>query len=403
MIKKIVIACDSFKGCLNSEEVALAAADGVRRVHPECSVAKVAVADGGEGTAGILVKALGGRAVTAYVSDPLGRQITAEYGIAEMETETGSEDAIGCKVSTAIIEMAQASGLTLLAENERNPLDTSTFGTGEMILDALNKGCRRFLIGIGGSATNDGGTGMLEALGVRFLDKTGKVIKGCCGKTLSEIASIDDSNLDAKAKESTFVIACDVTTPFCGEDGATKIFAPQKGASIEDISILETGMASLNKIIREKKGIDLGKMEGTGAAGGIGGAFKAFLNARLMKGVDMVLDSIGFDDIVKDADLVITGEGRIDSQSSKGKLIYGVLSRAERFNVPVIAIGGIIDIGDDPATEENFKGIYAIAPRPQNESDLRNAMRPEVATKNISDTVVRALEELFPSSCHGNL
>ena len=159
-------------------------------------------------------------------------------------------------------------------------------------------------------------------------------------------------------------------------------------------------MASLNDIIREKKGIDLGKTEGTGAAGGIGGAFKAFMNAVLTKGVDMVLDSIGFDDIVKDADLVITGEGRIDSQSSKGKLIHGVLNRAERFDVPVIAIGGIID---DPATEENFKGIYAIAPRPQNESDLRNAMRPEVATKNISDTVVRALEELFPSSCHRNL
>jgi len=399
MLRKIVIACDSFKGCLSSEEVASAAADGVRRAHPECSVEKVAVADGGEGTAGVLIKALGGRSVTADVSDPLGRQIKAEYGIAEMETETGSEDAIGCKVRTAIIEMAQASGLTLLAENERNPLDTSTFGTGEMILDALNKGCRRFLIGIGGSATNDGGTGMLEALGIRFLDKTGKVIKGCCGKTLSEIASIDDRNMAAGIKESTFVIACDVTTSFCGEDGATKIFAPQKGASAEDISILERGMASLNEIIRENKGIDLGKTEGTGAAGGIGGAFKAFMNAVLTKGVDMVLDSIGFDDIVKDADLVITGEGRIDSQSSKGKLIHGVLNRAERFNVPVIAIGGIID---DPASEGKFKGMYAIAPRPQNESDLRNAMRPEVATRNISDTVVRALEELFPSSCHVN-
>jgi len=391
MIRKIVIACDSFKGCLSSEEVALAAADGVRRVHPECSVEKVAVADGGEGTASVLMKAIGGRTVSADVSDPLGRQITAEYGIANMKTADGSTG-----VMTAIIEMAQASGLTLLTENERNPLYTSTFGTGEIILDALGKGCRRFLIGIGGSATNDGGTGMLEALGVRFLDSTGKVITGCCGKRLSEIASIDDSDLSAEAKESTFVIACDVTTPFCGEDGATRIFAPQKGASAEDISMLESGMISLNEIIREKKGIDLGKTEGAGAAGGIGGAFKAFMNARLTKGVDMVLDSIGFDNIIKDADLVITGEGRIDSQSSKGKLILGVLNRAERFNVPVIAIGGIID---DPASEGNFKGMYAIAPRPQDESDLRNAMRPEVAAKNISETVSKALEELFPSSC----
>jgi len=391
MIRKIVIACDSFKGCLSSEEVALAAADGVRRVHPECSVEKVAVADGGEGTASVLMKAIGGRTVSADVSDPLGRQITAEYGIANMKTADGSTG-----VMTAIIEMAQASGLTLLTENERNPLYTSTFGTGEIILDALGKGCRRFLIGIGGSATNDGGTGMLEALGVRFLDSTGKVITGCCGKKLSEIASIDDSDLSAEAKESTFVIACDVTTPFCGEDGATRIFAPQKGASAEDISMLESGMISLNEIIREKKGIDLGKTEGAGAAGGIGGAFKAFMNARLTKGVDMVLDSIGFDNIIKDADLVITGEGRIDSQSSKGKLILGVLNRAERFNVPVIAIGGIID---DPASEGNFKGMYAIAPRPQDESDLRNAMRPEVAAKNISETVSKALEELFPSSC----
>jgi len=395
MIRKIVIACDSFKGCLSSEEVALAAADGVRRVHPECSVEKVAVADGGEGTASVLMKAIGGRTVSADVSDPLGRQITAEYGIADMKTADGSTG-----VMTAIIEMAQASGLTLLTENERNPLYTSTFGTGEIILDALGKGCRRFLIGIGGSATNDGGTGMLEALGVRFLDSTGKVITGCCGKRLSEIASIDDSDLSAEAKESTFVIACDVTTPFCGEDGATRIFAPQKGASAEDISMLESGMISLNEIIREKKGIDLGKTEGAGAAGGIGGAFKAFMNARLTKGVDMVLDSIGFDNIIKDADLVITGEGRIDSQSSKGKLILGVLNRAERFNVPVIAIGGIID---DPASEGNFKGMYAIGPRPQDESDLRNAMRPEVAAKNISETVSKALEELFPSSCHGNL
>jgi len=391
MIRKIVIACDSFKGCLSSEEVALAAADGVRRVHPECSVEKVAVADGGEGTASVLMKAIGGRTVSADVSDPLGRKITAEYGIADMKTADGSTG-----VMTAIIEMAQASGLTLLTENERNPLYTSTFGTGEIILDALGKGCRRFLIGIGGSATNDGGTGMLEALGVRFLDSTGKVITGCCGKRLSEIASIDDSDLSAEAKESTFVIACDVTTPFCGEDGATRIFAPQKGASAEDISMLESGMISLNEIIREKKGIDLGKTEGAGAAGGIGGAFKAFMNARLTKGVDMVLDSIGFDNIIKDADLVITGEGRIDSQSSKGKLILGVLNRAERFNVPVIAIGGIID---DPASEGNFKGMYAIAPRPQDESDLRNAMRPEVAAKNISETVSKALEELFPSSC----
>ena len=400
MIRKIVIACDSFKGCLSSEEVARAVAAGVRRVIPGCIVESAAVADGGEGTSRVLTRCLGGRTIRVEVSDPLGRRITAEYGIADMETYAG--------IRTAIIDMAQASGLTLLTDDERNPLYTSTYGTGEMILDALGKGCRRFLIGSGGSATNDGGTGMLEALGVRFLDMAGNEIRNCCGGKLGSIRTFDESRIEPAIKESVFTVACDVNTAFCGEEGATKIFAPQKGASDKDMEILESGMRSLNGIIREAKGMDLSQTEGAGAAGGLGGAFIAFLNAEPVRGVDLVLDSIGFDEMIKDADLVITGEGRIDSQSCRGKLINGVAERAGRLDIPVLAIGGMVDpINTDDSGKEGmmprFMAIRRIAPRPQSKSDLEHLMRPEVASQNISDTVAKALAELFPSSCHESL
>ena len=304
--------------------------------------------------------------------------------------------------------MAQASGLTLLADDERNPLYTSTYGTGEMILDALGKGCRRFLIGSGGSATNDGGTGMLEALGVRFLDMAGNEIRNCCGCKLRSIRAFDESRMEPAIKESVFTVACDVNTAFCGEEGATKIFAPQKGASDKDMEILESGMRSLNDIIRETKGMDLSQTEGAGAAGGLGGAFMAFLNAEPVRGVDLVFDSIGFDEMIKDADLVITGEGRIDSQSCRGKLINGVAERAGRLDIPVLAIGGMVDpINTDDSGNEvmmhRFMAIRRIAPRPQSKSDLEHLMRPEVASQNISDTVAKALAELFPSSCHESL
>ena len=290
--------------------------------------------------------------------------------------------------------MAQASGLTLLKNEERNPLHTSTYGTGEMILDAISKGCRRFVIGLGGSATNDAGIGMLEALGVTFRDENGKPITGCCGSTLSRIQEIDDSFICPEIRESEFIVACDVNTPFCGKNGATYTFARQKGANDAEMNILEEGMQRLSEIILKKYRINLSETPGTGAAGGVGGAFKAILGAELKSGSDMILDTIGFNRIAADADLVITGEGRIDFQTSKGKLIDGIIRRCSKLGVPALAIAGIIDSTDLPIRVE------AIGPRPENESDLENAMRPEVAYRNISDTVAKVLKELSPSLCH---
>ena len=431
MRKKIVIACDSFKGCLGSGEVASAVAEGIRRVIPDVEIIISETADGGEGTGGILTKSMGGETVTVCVNDPLGRLINAQYGIistdissvktageaTEKATGKATEESEGVtgkasgKATTAIIEMAQASGLTLLSKEERNPLLTSTYGTGEMILDAFSKGCRKFLIGIGGSATNDGGTGMLEALGFRFLDKNGKEIKGCCGGRLGEIADIDSKLVSQEILDSEFIIACDVTTPFCGEEGATHVFASQKGADEEAIETLEKGMQSFAQVINNKYDINLNDIPGSGAAGGLGGAFKAFLNADLKSGIDMILDAAGFDDIIEGATLVITGEGKIDFQSSKGKVIDGICKRCMTKNIPVLAIAGIVDDNTDnhststtrtSPTEISSRNnsnplltIRAIGPRPQNESDLEYAMRPEVARKNISDTILKILPEFL--------
>ena len=403
MRKRIVIACDSFKGCLESGEVASAVAEGIERVMPEegTEIVILEVADGGEGTGGILTKIFGGTTITTLVKDPLGRTINAEYGIVrpdEKSTSASAKRDIDTEAHTAIIEMAQAGGLTLLTEDERNPLLTSTYGTGEMILDAARKGCRRFLVGIGGSATNDGGSGMLEALGFRFTDRNGNKIKGCCGGKLAGIADIDCSNVPQEILESEFIVACDVTTPFCGEEGASRVFARQKGADDMTMETLENGMLSFAEVISRKYGINLNEIPGSGAAGGLGGAFKAFLNAELKSGIDMILDAAGFDEIIEDASLVITGEGHIDFQSGKGKVIDGICRRCRTKTVPVLAIAGIVDDYCLIGKEADTTTVLPIGPRPQNESDLEHAMRPEVARKNISDTIARNLNEIISIS-----
>ena len=379
-MRKIVIASDSFKGSLSSLEVANAAAIGIRSVFPDCETVGLEVADGGEGTAAALGRALGGKPVKVMVSNPLGRKTCAEYCISESGGQT-----------TAIIEMSRASGLTLLKSSELDPLFTSTYGTGEMILDALDKGCRRFLIGIGGSATNDGGTGMMEALGFRFKDAEGKPVTGLCGARICRISCIDAGNVPGELLESEFLVICDVDTPFCGPEGAAAVFGPQKGATPETVAVLEEGMQNLNGIMIRDHGIDLNTIKGSGAAGGLGGAFHVFLNARLEKGIDMVLDAIGFDDAVKDADLIITGEGRIDCQTSRGKVVSGIAKRAERYGIPVIAIAGTVELDDDQIRKNGLTAAYPVGPHPQNESDLEYAMRPEVASRNISETVAKAL------------
>ena len=329
-MKKIIVAPDSFKGSLTSAEVADAVERGIKDVFPQCNVVKAGVADGGEGTVEAIVKAVGGDMYTASVTDPLGRPIKAAYGI----VRSGG-------VKTAVMEMSAASGLPLLLPDELNPWITSTYGTGEMISDALNRGCRKFLVGIGGSATNDAGTGMLSALGVRFLDSRGQRLKGC-GRDLESIARIDMSSLMPAARESEFIVACDVNTPFCGPDGAARVFAPQKGANHQTTEALDRGMRSFAQVIAGQFQTDIVPLSGAGAAGGLGGAFKAFLNARLTAGIEMVLDAIAFDSLLEGASLVITGEGRIDAQTAAGKTAAGVLRHAARKGIPVIAIGGSV-------------------------------------------------------------
>lgn len=365
---KIVIASDSFKGSLTSAEVAQAATRGIKANYPDCEVVTVHVADGGEGTVEAVVEALGGEIITANVSDPLGRPIDARYGMA------------GDK---AIIEMAAASGLTLLRPDERNPWLTSTYGTGELIMDAIQRGCRQFLIGIGGSATNDAGTGMLQALGVRFYNADNQEITDCRGGRLHEIACINDSEVAESVRQSQFTVACDVDTPFCGREGATVVFAPQKGADTHMVQQLEKGMASLAEVIENKYHIPIASMVGAGAAGGMGGALHAFLNATLKRGIDMVLDTIDFDTIIQGADLIITGEGKIDHQTAKGKTAKGILARAKAQDIPVIAIGGSVERCES-VEQMGFAGIYPIS---EENIPLEIAMQPTIAAANIEKTI----------------
>lgn len=367
---KIVIASDSFKGSMSSLDVATAASAGVIEVYPDSEIVSVNVADGGEGTVEAIVDALGGEIVKVQVSDPLGRKIETSYGIAG---------------ETAILEMAAASGLPLLTAEERNPWATSTLGTGEMIMDAIARGCRKFLVGIGGSATNDAGVGMLQAMGFRFYDAKGELITQGCGGMLGSIARIDDSLVSAAVKESQFTVACDVDTPFCGPEGAAPVFAPQKGADAEMVKRLDEGMASFAKVITEKYAIDIVPVAGAGAAGGMGGAFRAFLGATLKKGIDMVLDAIDFDTTIQGANLVITGEGKVDFQTAKGKTAAGVLNRAKQQHIPVVAIGGCVEMCDS-LVQMVFAGIYPIL---EEKVPLEIAMQRDFAMNNVRKTVAR--------------
>ena len=372
-MKKIVVASDSFKGCLSSMQVADAVEHAVFQVCPSCEVVKVDVADGGEGTMDALQRTLGGQKIWLEVSDPLGRPVRASYVILEDGT-------------TAVVEMAAASGLTLLSCKERNPLKTSTFGTGQLIADAIDRGCRKFLIGIGGSATNDAGMGMLQALGYRFTDARGCVLHGC-GESLEKVASIDASSASPALMESEFIVACDVEAPLYGPKGAAHIFAPQKGAGAETVERLDNGLQHFSEVVAKSMNVieNYAQTPGAGAAGGLGFGLIAFLNARLVSGIDMVLDAIGFDSIIKDADLIITGEGRIDSQTLTGKTPYGVLQRAKRQGIPVVVIGGCVLLGPE---ESNTAGFAALLQATPPEMSLEYAMNPEIAKENIARSVL---------------
>ncbi|MCH5220804.1 MAG: glycerate kinase [Muribaculaceae bacterium] len=364
-MRKIVIASDSFKGSLNSADVASCCERGIKRVLPHCQVEKVNIADGGEGT---LAALLHPRCTTHHclVRNPLRKEIEAEYATYK---------------STAYIELSSTSGLTLVPSTDRNPWITDTYGLGEIIADALDKGCRQFIIGIGGSATNDAGIGMLSALGYRFLDNCGATVSPG-GKGLIDIVSVDNSNIHPKLTEAHFTVACDVQNPLYGPNGAAYIFAPQKGADAAMTERLDLGLRNFAAITQEFTGCNVSGINGAGAAGGVGAAFVAYLGAELKSGIDVILDIADFNTLIADADLIITGEGCIDSQTLMGKAAYGVLRRAKTAGVPVVALGGIIR-DRELLTDAGFDGLYCIN---DPATSIEEAMKPDIAKRNIERT-----------------
>lgn len=340
---KIVIAPDSFKESLTAPEVAAAIEAGFREVFPDAEYVKLPMADGGEGTVAALIAATGGRQCEAGVTGPLGGRITARYGLSGDGT-------------TAIIEMAAASGLALVPPARRNPLVTTSRGSGELITAALDSGARHLVIGIGGSATNDGGAGMLQALGVQLLDGNGREI-GPGGVSLAGLVRIDTAGLDSRLAKCRIEVACDVTNPLTGANGASEVYGPQKGATPEMVATLDNNLRHFAACIRTELGIEVETVPGAGAAGGMGAALLAFLGAQLRPGIDIVMEAAGLDAAVRDADLVITGEGRIDSQTVQGKAPIGVARVAKRYGRPVIAIAGSV-AGDAGVVHQH--GIDAV-------------------------------------------
>ncbi|HBQ64319.1 MAG TPA: glycerate kinase [Clostridiales bacterium] len=360
---KIMLAPDSFKGSLSSMEVIGILEDAALRVFgKQISFVRLPIADGGEGTLDAILYAAEGEKKEVLVSDPLGRRIKAAYGKCMHDGKC-----------TGIIEMAQASGLPLLTEAERDPLLTSTYGTGELIRAALDDGIRDFILGIGGSATNDGGTGALQALGMHFHEAGGSVLpSGMGGGSLSRIASIDKGPFDPRIAKSRFTVMCDVKNPLTGPSGATFVYGPQKGAGPETLKILEAGMLHYASLLNRTAGRDLAGIPGTGAAGGLGAALAAFFGAVLKPGIDILLDVVNFEQLLEGVDLVVTGEGRMDHQTaSYGKAPAGIASRCAARGIPVVAVAG--SIGAEPFPFES-SGIASIMPAVSRPMALTDAL-----------------------------
>ena len=369
---KVVVSIDSLKGSLTSIEAGNAIKEGILSVNKEANVVVMPLADGGEGTVEALVEGMNGKTHVMSVTGPINEKVNAEYGILE-------------ESKTAIIEMAQASGLPLVPTELRNPLNTTTYGVGEIIKEAINKGCRNFIVGIGGSATNDGGVGMLQALGFEFLDKDNNVL-GLGGKILNDIASIKTDNMLKELNECNFKIACDVNNPLYGPNGASHIYGPQKGATPEIIEELDKGLINLSEIVKKELGKDVAQVEGVGAAGGLGFAFLAFLNSKLESGIKIILDEINLEELVKDADIVITGEGRLDNQTAMGKAPIGVAKLAKKYGAKVIAMAGCIT---DDAVECNKEGIDAYFAIVNKSMSIEEAMKKDVALNNMKSTTIQ--------------
>lgn len=347
---RIVIAPDSFKGSVSALCVAEAMARGVLKVFPGAEVRKVPIADGGEGTVEALVSATGGQLKMTQVSGPLGEKRAAQWGV------------LG-DASTAVIEMAAASGLPLVATGQRDPRITCTYGTGELIRSALDAGLRRIIVGIGGSATNDGGSGMARALGVRFFAEDGSPLPPG-GGALARLSHIDITDLDPRLPEAEIMVACDVDNPLCGPRGASAVFGPQKGATAEMVLELDAALKHFADCARVASGRDVATLAGAGAAGGLGAGMMFFTPARLKPGVDIVLDAVGFAGLVKDAAFVITGEGRTDCQTAYGKAPVGVARVAKQFGVPVFCISGGLGDGADDVLAQGIDAIMSICQRP---------------------------------------
>jgi glycerate kinase len=370
---KIVIAPDSFKGSLTALEVAESIQRGIKNIDESIETIIVPMADGGEGTVQSLIDASGGKIIELTVHDPLFRKINSFYGI------------MGDGV-TAVIEMAAASGLPLLKIEERNPLLTTSYGTGELIVDALSRGCINFIIGLGGSATNDGGCGMAQALGVKFFDKNGEELS-MTGGELSKINSIDFSGIDERITNTHFVAACDVENPLCGVNGAAEVYGRQKGANEEDIITLDNGLNHFAELVDYHLKLGVKDIPGAGAAGGLGAGVMIFLNATLQSGIDIVTKTTNLADKMLGADLVITGEGRIDCQTAFGKTPFGVAQLAKEKNIPLIALAGSLGEGYQTLYDKGFNGIFSIIDKPMSLEDaIDNAAQ---LLENAAENVIR--------------
>ncbi|HHR6117780.1 TPA: glycerate kinase [Providencia alcalifaciens] len=369
---KIIIAPDSFKESMSAECAANAITKGFKSVFPDAQYLCLPIADGGEGTVDALIAAAGGERVSLVVKDPLGDMVSAYYGLLD-------------DGKTAVIEMAQASGLMLVSPEQRNPMLTTSYGTGQLIQDALEKGVKKIILGIGGSATVDGGVGMLQALGVVFYDNQQNKL-GLGGEVLNHIATIDTSSLSPQLQHCTIEVACDVDNPLVGERGAAMIFGPQKGATASMVLELEKGLNRFAEVIQQIQGHDFRYLSGGGAAGGISVAAAAFMNAKLKPGIDIVIDAVKLEQEILDTDLVIVGEGSMDGQTAGGKAPLGIAKVAAKHNVPVIALSGVLGKGVEALHQEGIDAFFSILPRlsPLDEALKQGAENVQQAAYNIA-------------------
>lgn len=377
---KIVIAPDSFKGSLSAVEASISIERGVKKVFPHAEIVLKPMGDGGEGTMETLVTVTGGYKERAWVTGPLGQKVEAEYGV------------LGDS-KTCVIEMASASGLSLIPKDKLNPLKTTTYGTGELVKQALDDGYHSFILAIGGSATNDGGAGMLQALGMKILDAKRKQI-GFGGEELANIQSLDMSDFDSRIKSSKFMIASDVQNPLIGQHGASHVFGPQKGASLEDVVLLDSCMTNWANIVEKHTGVHLHNLPGAGAAGGIGGAFQAFFPSETRRGIDIVIEYSKLNEALLGADLVITGEGQVDFQTASGKVPMGVAQAAKSNNVSTVVIAGSIGKGIKELYQFGIVSVNSI---------LNEPMTLNQAFERASELVEGSSEQIIRTFFHNQI